>query len=80
MYNLKREDILNSLVTSMNVFENNPAYTSRISALISELRSLDIQKQFVTMYEYLNKELHDIAIEEGSNMLRIGSAIFGKRS
>ena len=44
----------------MNVFENNPTYTSRISALISELRSLDIQKQFVTMYEYLNKEIHNI--------------------
>lgn len=56
----KREEILNSLVASMNIFENNPTYTSRISALISELRSLDIQKQFVTMYEYLNKELHNI--------------------
>ena len=56
----KREEILNSLVTSMNIFENNPTYTSRISALISELRSLDIQKQFVTMYEFLNKEIHNI--------------------
>ena len=56
----KRETILQSLVTSMNVFNTNPQYTLKVQNLVNELKTLDIQKQFVTMYEYLSKEISGI--------------------
>ena len=45
-----------------------------------EIKSLDILN---TDMKYLSMGMssdYDIAIEEGSNMLRIGSAIFGNRT
>lgn len=51
----------------------------QLNELFDEIKSLNIAN---TDIKYLSMGMtsdYDIAIEEGSNMLRIGSAIFGKR-
>jgi pyridoxal phosphate enzyme (YggS family) len=52
---------------------------STLKNLFDDIKSMDIPK---TDMKYLSMGMtqdYDIAIEEGSNMLRIGSAIFGER-
>jgi uncharacterized pyridoxal phosphate-containing UPF0001 family protein len=51
-----------------------------LKALFDEIKSASIPN---TDLKYLSMGMtgdYDIAIEEGSNMLRIGTAIFGKRA
>ena len=62
----KRETILQTLVNSMNASmaggasEKATVHQKTLQALINEFSTLDIQKQFVTMYNYLSPRITSI--------------------
>jgi pyridoxal phosphate enzyme (YggS family) len=61
----EREDVRNNFRTLKNLFE--------------EIKSMDIPGVKMKYLSMGMTQDYDIAVEEGSNMLRIGTAIFGER-
>ncbi len=51
-----------------------------LKALFEEIKSLNIKNTEMKLLSMGMTSDYDIAIEEGSNMLRIGTAIFGSRN
>jgi len=74
-------------LAKMMTDENNPAERNIVRENFRTLRELFLELRDMnipgTDFKYLSMGMtsdYDIAIEEGSNMLRIGSAIFGSRN
>ena len=61
----EREDVRNNFRTLKNLFE--------------DIKSMDIPGVNMKYLSMGMTQDYDIAVEEGSNMLRIGTAIFGER-
>ena len=60
--------------------ENSRPYFTRMRRIFEKIRELDLTNVSMKYLSMGMTNSYKVAVEEGSNMVRIGTAIFGKRS
>lgn len=59
--------------------EDNRKYFKRMYQLFSDIKNKNIDNCFMNILSMGMSDDFDIAVEEGANLIRIGTALFGKR-